>query len=77
MGGPSINALLKIKQSEKNMSVEAMFDKDCIEMGNLFRGHIKDASYQVSVYLVKQFQRRRILFRNQPIRTKIASGGHV
>jgi hypothetical protein len=32
-------------------------DRD--EMSNLCRGHAIDASYQVSVHLVKQFQRRR------------------
>jgi hypothetical protein len=29
------------------MSVAAMFDSDRIEMGNIYRGFIKDASYQV------------------------------
>jgi hypothetical protein len=38
-------------------------------MCNLYRGHSIDASYQVSVHLAKQFQRRRF-FRNQPIRNK-------
>jgi hypothetical protein len=28
---------------KKNMSVADMFDNDCIEKGNFFRGHIKDA----------------------------------
>jgi hypothetical protein len=36
---------------------------------NLYRGPSKDASYQVSIHLAKQFQRRRF-FRNQPIRNK-------
>jgi hypothetical protein len=35
----------------------------------LFRGHSIDASYQVSIYLAKRFQKRRF-FRNQPIRSK-------
>jgi hypothetical protein len=39
------------------------------EMSNLYRGPLIDASYQVSVHLAKQFQRRRF-FRNQPIRNK-------
>jgi copper oxidase (laccase) domain-containing protein len=39
------------------------------EISNLYRGPSIDASYQVSVHLVKQFQRRRF-FRNQPIRNK-------
>ena len=34
-------------------------DRD--EMSNLHRGHSIDASYQVSVHLAKQFQRRRFL----------------
>jgi hypothetical protein len=36
-------------------------------MNNLYRGHSKDASYQVSIHLAKRLQRRRF-FRNQPIR---------
>jgi hypothetical protein len=42
-------------------------DRD--EMSNLNRGPSIDASYQVSVHLAKQFQRRRF-FRHQPIRNK-------
>jgi hypothetical protein len=38
-------------------------------MRNLYREPSKDASYQVSIHLAKQFQRRRF-FRNQPIRNK-------
>jgi copper oxidase (laccase) domain-containing protein len=38
-------------------------------MSNLYRGPSIDASYQVSVHLAKQFQRRRY-FRNEPIRNK-------
>ena len=39
------------------------------EKSNLHRGPSIDASYQVSVHLVKWFQRRRFI-RNQPIRNK-------
>ena len=42
-------------------------DRD--EMSNLHRGHSIDASYQVSVHLAKQFQRRNF-FKNQSIRNK-------
>jgi hypothetical protein len=42
-------------------------DRD--EISNPFRGSSIDASYQVSVQLAMQFQRRRY-FRNQPIRKK-------
>ena len=38
-------------------------------MSNLYRGPPIDASYQASVHLAKQFQ-RRIFFRYQPIRNK-------
>ena len=44
-----------------------LMDRD--EMSNLYRGPPIDASYQTSVHLAKQFQRRR-LFTNQPIRNK-------
>jgi hypothetical protein len=40
------------------------------EMSNRNRGLSIDASYQVSVHLAKQFQRRRF-FRNLPIRNRI------
>ena len=42
-------------------------DRD--EMSNLYRRPSIDASYQVSVHLAKQFQ-RRILKKNRPIRNK-------
>jgi len=46
------------------------------EMSNLYKGPSKDASYQVSIHLAKQFQRRQFLEINQP-ETRIACGGHV
>jgi hypothetical protein len=45
------------------------------EMSNLYRGSSIDASYQVSVHLVKWFQ-RRFLEIDQP-ETKMACGGQV
>jgi hypothetical protein len=45
-------------------------------MSNLYRGPSIDVSYQVSVHLAKQFQRRRFLEINQP-ETRIAYGSHV
>ena len=42
-------------------------DRD--ELSNLYRGSSIHASYQVSVHLAKQLQRRRF-FSNQPIRNK-------
>jgi hypothetical protein len=41
---------------------------DLNKMSNLYKGPPIDASYQVSVHLAKQFQRR--FFRNKPIRNK-------
>jgi hypothetical protein len=49
-------------------------DRD--EMSNLYRGPSIDASYQVSVHLAKQFQRRRFFLIGQS-ETRIACGGHV
>ena len=49
-------------------------DRD--EMSNLYRGPSIDASYQVSVHLAKQFQRRRFKKIGQS-ETRIACGGHV
>jgi hypothetical protein len=43
-------------------------------MSNLYRGPPIDASYQVSVHLAKQIQRRRILKISQS-ETRIACGG--
>jgi hypothetical protein len=48
-------------------------DRD--EMNNLYRGPSIDASYQVSVYLAKQFQRRFLKIGQSE--TRIACGGHV
>ena len=53
-----------------------MFLTDRDEMSNLYRGPFIDASYQVSVQLAKQFQRRRFLKIGQS-ETRIACGGHV
>jgi hypothetical protein len=46
------------------------------EMSNMYREPSKDASYQVSVYLAKRFQRRRFLEIDQS-ETRTACGGHV
>jgi hypothetical protein len=46
------------------------------KMRNLYRGSSIDASYQVSVQLAKQFQRRRLKKISQS-ETRIACGGHV
>ena len=49
-------------------------DRD--EISNIYRGPAIDASYQVSVHLAKQFQRRRFLKIGQS-ETRIVYGGHV
>jgi hypothetical protein len=46
------------------------------EMSTLYRGLPIDASYQVSVYLAKQLQKRRI-FKISQSETRVACGGHV
>jgi hypothetical protein len=49
-------------------------DRD--EMSNLYRAPSIHVSYQVSVHLAKQFQRRRFLEIDQS-ETRIAYGDHV
>jgi hypothetical protein len=46
------------------------------EMSNIYRGTSIDASYQVSVYLAKWFQRRKFLEIDQS-ETRITYDGHV
>ena len=49
-------------------------DRD--EMSNLYTCPSIDVSYHISVYLAKQFQRRRIYLIDQP-ETRITYGGYV
>jgi hypothetical protein len=49
-------------------------DRD--EISNRYRRPSINGSYQVSLYLAQQFQRRRFLKINQS-ETRIACGGHV
>jgi hypothetical protein len=56
--------------------VVAIFVNGSGEMNNLYRGPPIDASYQVSVHLAEQYQRRRILKISQS-ETRVACGGHV
>jgi hypothetical protein len=49
-------------------------DRD--KMSNLYREPSIDASYQVSVQLVKRFQRKRFLEIDQ-LETRIANGSHI
>jgi hypothetical protein len=49
---------------------------DWDEMSNLYRGPPIDASYQVSIYLAKRFQRRGFLKIGKS-ETRIACVGHV
>jgi hypothetical protein len=57
-----------VKQKQV-LPVAAMFVNGWGKMSNLYKGPSIDASYQVSVHLVKWFQRKRF-FSNQPIRKK-------
>jgi hypothetical protein len=54
-----------------------MFVMDQDEISNLYRRQSIDASYQVSIHLGKQFQRREDLKKNGQSETRIACGGHV
>jgi hypothetical protein len=48
----------KSAYQKQELPVVAMFVTDRDGMSNLYRGPSIDASYQVSVHLAKQFQRR-------------------
>ena len=62
--------LLEIGQSEKNNCLwRPCLSTDRDEMCNLYRRPSIVASYQVSVHLAKQFEKRRF-FLNRPIRNK-------
>ena len=62
--------LLEIGQSEKNNCLwRPCLSTDRDEMYNLYRRPSIVASYQVSVHLAKQFEKRRF-FLNRPIRNK-------
>jgi hypothetical protein len=53
-----------------------MFVNDRDKMSNPYRKSSIDASYQVSVHLAKQFQRRRFLEIDQ-LETRIACSSHI
>jgi hypothetical protein len=46
-------------------------------MSILYRGPSKDASYQVSIHLAKQFQNRIFFLNLGQSETRIAHGSHV
>ena len=73
---PQSRRLLEIDQSETVLPVAAMFVNDRDKMSNPYRDPSIDASYQVSVHLAKQFQRRRFLEIDQ-LETRIACGSHI
>ena len=76
---PSFGSFGQMVSEEKNLKIRPIRNKNCLwwprllmdrdEMSNLYRGSSIDASYQVSVHLAKQFQRRRFK-KNRPIRNK-------
>ena len=59
----------KKSNHKQELPVAAIFVNDRNKMTNLYRGHAIDASYQVSVHLTMQYQRRQI-FKNRLIRNK-------
>jgi hypothetical protein len=73
--------------SEKIFRNQPIRNKNCLwqpcllmdqdEISNLFRGPSIDTSYQVSIHLAKQFQRREDLKKIGQSETRIACGGHV
>ena len=53
--------LKKSANQKQKLPVAAMFVNGWDKVSTLYRESSKDASYQVSVHLVKRFQRRRFL----------------
>ena len=76
---PSFSSFGQAVSEEKIFKNQPIRNKNCLwqpcllmdrdEISILYRGPSIDASYQISVYLGKRFQRRRF-FRYQPIRNK-------
>jgi hypothetical protein len=76
---PSFGSFGQAISEEKIFKNRPIRNKNCLwrpclltdrnEMSNLYKGSSQEASYQVSIHLAKQFQRRRY-FRNQPIGNK-------
>ena len=66
----------KISQSETSRLWRPCLLTDQDEISNLYRGPSIDASYQVSVHLAKQLQRRRYLEIDQS-ETRMVCGSHV
>ena len=76
---PSFDSFGKVVSEENISRNRPIRNKNCLwwpclltnrdEISNLYPRPYNDASYQISVYLGKQFQRRRF-FRNQSIRNK-------
>ena len=83
---PSFGSFGRAVSEEKLFKNRPIGNKNCLwwpclltdrdEMSNRYRGPSIDASYQVSVHLAKQFQRRRSLKIGQS-ETRIACDGHV
>ena len=83
---PSFDSFGQTVSEERNFKNQPIRNKSCLwqsclltdwdEMSILYRGPSIDASYQVSVHLVKRFQKRRFLKIGQS-ETRIACGGHV
>ena len=70
-------SFLEINQSETRIVCGGHVCKRIgTKMSNLYRGPSKDVSYQVSIHLAKQFQRRRFL-EIKKSEARIACGGHV
>jgi hypothetical protein len=73
--GPSIDASYQVSVHLAK-PVVAMSVNGLGQNEQLYKGPSIDASYQVLIHLAGRFQ-RRICFRNQPIRKRMACGGHV
>ena len=51
----------KLTNQKQELPMAALFVNESDKMSNLYRGPSIDVSYQVSVHLAKQFQKRKFL----------------
>jgi hypothetical protein len=83
---PSFGTFGQPVSEEKNFLNQPIRNKNCLwwpcllmdrdGMSILYKGPSIDASYQVSVHLVKRLQKKRI-FKISQSETRVAYGGHV
>jgi hypothetical protein len=75
--GFSAEFFLEINQSETRLSCGGHVCDGSRRNEHLYRGPSIDASYQIYVYLVKRFQRKRFFLEIGQSETRIVCGSHT